>query len=63
MVIMIEPYPGYIGYPIYRFSHTKNNSQTILAIQPQVLGDANNGLVISFERDVKYLTENLTNLE
>ena len=56
-VIMIEPYPGYIGYPIYRFFHHENidlQTQSWQFKSSSPLGDANNGLAwLVFERDVE----------
>lgn len=56
-VIMIEPYPGYIGYPIYRFLHHEDidlKTQTWEFESSSPLGDANNGLAwLVFERDAE----------
>lgn len=63
-VIMIEPYPGYIGYPIYRFLHHEDidlKTQTWEFESSSPLGDANNGLAwLVFERDAEIFDQKFT---
>lgn len=66
-VIMIEPYPGYIGYPIYRFLHHEDidlKTQTWEFESSSPLGDANNGLAwLVFERDAEIFYQKFSQLK
>jgi len=66
-VIMVEPYPGYIGYPIYRFFHHEDIDLQTKSWQfksSSPLGDANNGLAwLVFERDAEIFNRKFNQLK
>ena len=66
-VIMVEPYPGYIGYPIYRFIHHEDidlKTQSWQFESSSPLGDANNGLAwLVFERDIEMFNQKFNKLK
>lgn len=66
-VIMVEPYPGYIGYPIYRFLHHEDidlKTQFWQFESSSPLADANNGLAwLVFERDAEIFNQKFNQLK